>query len=263
MKHCTHCGLPVAPPGLPSSEEKLLLTGLREALNYPDARVDKIVIGKSIVAVLAGNRLGIASHLHAKAVAEEVDLVEKNRGKTCKQLAELLFSPHGLSVAVGLAACNAAINTDTAVVENRPIQQVVAESGKRGETALVGNFPFAGWLQENVASFHLFELQPVANRLPKDKWDAVLKQITTAAITSTVLITRYGSYYLPRLSHAFTVMIGPSTPLTPFFFEQGVDILAGSRVTDPERVIANMTKIDSYSQLSKAGGIEFVILKNN
>lgn len=74
----------------------------------------------------------------------------------------------------------------------------------------MGRFPFTGWLKENTAKLHLFELQQAENIVPRDAWEVVL---------------------------------------------------AGSRVTDPEKVMHSMTRSSCFSELVGQGGIEFVVMQ--
>ena len=251
---------PSTAPGLAARDEADLINRLITGLDFPDITIDRVCIGNTVVGVQAGDRMGIASHLHAQPVAEEKDLPERYLGATCGEVAQLLLQPTGLSMALGLAAMNCAIDNSKAEIESKRIQEIVAEYGQEGETALVGNFPFTGWLRDNVRCLHLFELQENSDKLPRNQWETVLPRIKTAAITSTVFLTRYASYFLRHLQQASCIMIGPSTPLTPLLFEENIDILAGSRIIDPERVMSNMRIKKSYSQLAKAGGIEFVAM---
>ena len=86
-------------------------------LDQPDARIEKILVGNTLVAVLAGDRLGIASHLNARPGDGEDDLAERFTGTTCSEAAGLMFAEGALSVAVGMAALNAGLLPDEAVQE--------------------------------------------------------------------------------------------------------------------------------------------------
>lgn len=262
MKSCPHRNSPPPAPGAPDPEERSLLQTMIQSLDRPEARIDRILVGNSLVGVLSGDRLGLASHLGAFPQGAEKALPDSMTGATCAEAAALLLEDGAFPVSLGMAALNAGLDplAHGAKSEDRPVQQTVAELSRGGEAALVGQFPFTGWLRENVATLHLFELQPVRDRVPREKWDEVLAAVNVAAVTSTVFLTRHAHFYLSRVRNASCVMIGPSTPLTPCLFDQGVDILAGSVVTDPERVMRRMTEKGCFSEVVAAGGLDFVTL---
>jgi uncharacterized protein (DUF4213/DUF364 family) len=263
MQSCPHSPHALNQPGQPGpaqGQEKAILTALLDNLDQPGAKIEKVVVGPSLTAVLAGERLGLASHLGARPSTDQAGLAEELEGATCARAAKLVLKSSAYEVSLGMACLNAGL-LPKATAETRPIQEVVAGLAQDGEAALVGQFPFTGWLRENVAKLHLFELQAVEGRLPREQWDQVLSRVKVAAITSTVFLTRHASYYLSMAKGAVRFLIGPSTPLSPCLFDHGAHVLAGSLVNDPERVMASAQKGGCFSAVVKGGGIEFVVMK--
>jgi uncharacterized protein (DUF4213/DUF364 family) len=233
---------------------------LLDNLDQPGAKIEKVVVGPSLTAVLAGERLGLASHLGARPSTDQAGLAEELEGATCARAAKLVLKSSAYEVSLGMACLNAGL-LPKATAETRPIQEVVAGLAQDGEAALVGQFPFTGWLRENVAKLHLFELQAVEGRLPREQWDQVLSRVKVAAITSTVFLTRHASYYLSMAKNASRIFIGPSTPLSPALFDFGADMLAGSLVTDIGKVLHNASAGGCFSEVFHGGGIQFVTMQ--
>ena len=260
MHVCRHSCADSPDPGLPVGREKDLLELLADSLDLPQARIEQVAVGPNLVGVLADGRMGLASHLGARPSDEEKSLPQRLKGQTCAQAARLIMESRAYPLAIGVAALNAGL-TPRAVSETLPIQELAAAIAGDGEAALVGQFPFTPWLRQNVGKLHLFELQKVEGRVPRDQWDEVLARVQVAVITSTVFLTRHADYYLGQAKNAVRILVGPSTPMSPRLFEWGVDILAGSRVTDPEKVLHSIRQGGCFSDVVKAGGIEFVQMR--
>ena len=54
----------------------------------------------------------------------------------------------------------------------------------------------------------------------------------------------------------FTVMLGPSTPISPALFDYGIDAICGSVAVEPEQVLADVSEGSSFKYVS---GLRHVI----
>ena len=54
-------------------------------------------------------------------------------------------------------------------------------------------------------------------------------------------------------AQAFLLLIGPSTPLSPLFFDHGVDMLSGAVVTQVEPVLNMLSQGGNFHQVHQAG----------
>jgi uncharacterized protein (DUF4213/DUF364 family) len=52
---------------------------------------------------------------------------------------------------------------------------------------------------------------------------------------------------------ALVILLGPSTPLSPILFEEGVDILCGSQITNIEAVLRVVAQGGNFRQIHRAG----------
>ena len=54
---------------------------------------------------------------------------------------------------------------------------------------------------------------------------------------------------------SFIVLIGPTSPLSPVLFDYGVDVIAGTKVVEPERAIRCISEGAMFRQVD---GVELV-----
>ena len=109
----------------------------------------------------------------------------------------------------------------------------------RGGTAnvvVVGHFPHVDRIQE-YARLTVLErncsLQPLDT--PDPACEYVLPQADFAFVTGVTIINKTAPRLLDLAKNATTVFVGPSVVMSPFLFDWGVEMLAGSVVADPDK----------------------------
>ncbi|MFH0921193.1 MAG: DUF364 domain-containing protein [Fibrobacterota bacterium] len=167
------------------------------------------------------------------------------RGRRLKELAALVKSWHPHEAALGLAAINAYMNAPSTLEkhwkigpETQPNQSVFLymkpELAEKRVT-VVGHFPDLNEL-EPVCRLSILERQPMEGDFPDPACEYILEDQDYLFITGVTIINKT----LPRLielgRHARIVMVGPSVPLAPFWFSRGISSLAGTTVTDADKV---------------------------
>ena len=105
--------------------------------------------------------------------------------------------------------------------------------GKR--VAVIGHFP---QLEPLAARCRLtiLERQPQPGDLPDFAAEYVLPEQDYVFITGTTLINKTLPRLLELAASARVVLVGPSVPLTPLWFELGVAVIAGSVAVRPDEV---------------------------
>ncbi|MBU0492865.1 MAG: DUF364 domain-containing protein [Chloroflexi bacterium] len=231
-----------------------------------DALVQRVLIGAfwTVVVVETGQgpRGGLASavrsagHHGGSPVRDAGDLARHS----AHELAALLRSDNPLEASVGLAAVNALLPVDEARCTTANAQDIVLERGARRRVVVVGHFPFVPQLRQTAAHCDVLELRPQPGDLPAEAAARVLPQADVVALTATSLINHTIDDLLALCRpDAYVVLMGPSTPLWPGLFTHGVDVLAGSQVTDVETVLRVAGQGATFRQL-KRSGIQLVTL---
>lgn len=104
----------------------------------------------------------------------------------------------------------------------------------RANVVVVGHFPHVDRISE-------YANLTVLERNCRDGWDTpdpaceyVMPHADYAFITGVTLINKTAPRLLDLARNAHVVLVGPSVVMSPFLFDWGVELLAGSIVADPE-----------------------------
>ena len=106
-----------------------------------------------------------------------------------------------------------------------------------GSVAVVGHFPHLEPLSENC-QLTILERRPSRGDLPDQACEYVLGRQDCVCITGCTLTNKTLPRLLELSRDTYVVLVGPSVPLSPLWFEYGVDLLAGTVVLDPLGALA-------------------------
>lgn len=174
------------------------------------------------------------------------------------ELASLVLSGRLTEASLGMAAVNALLPVGLARCTEENAAEVIARRGAGKHVAIVGHFPFVERLRPVVRSLSVLELRPRPGDLEASRAVEVLPQADVVALTGTTLLNKTFED-LRRLwrPEAFVLMLGPTTPLSPVLFDYGVDMLAGTVVTDPPVVLRHAAEGSIFRQMR---GVRLVTL---
>lgn len=89
----------------------------------------------------------------------------------------------------------------------------------------------------------------------------IIPQADILAITATTLVNyTFEGIFRLRKPGAKVLLLGPSTPLSPLLFEYGVDVLSGSVVEDPERILPLLRQGATFRQI-RLHGVRLVTIE--
>jgi len=206
-----------------------LIDSIRE-----DAPVRDILIGAHWTAVRS-RFCGMASTvMNLKPHGEEcvADAGELHR-KSALQLAQYLLSKNVLEASIGLAALNSLMEVKTDTLTDINAFRIVAQKGVNKHVAIFGHFPYLTEIKKTARRITVFELSPIGDEVPFEQVPIVLPDADVVAITSNSIINHTLDSILPHLrKDAFSILVGPSTPLCPLLFNYGFEMLAGVQIED-------------------------------
>lgn len=166
------------------------------------------------------------------------------------QLAALAYSESLPETSVGFATINALLEVDVAACVEVNAADVIAERGAGRSVAVVGHFPFIPQLRSIAKTLWVLELRPCEDDLPASMAAEVLPQADIVALTGTSLLNHtFESLIALCRRDAFVVMLGGTTPLSAILFENGVDAIAGTLLTDPTAALLAVSQGATFPQI--------------
>lgn len=213
-----------------------LLAALLPAV--PEAAVRRVVVGLNWTLVAAETGCGLAhTPPRDRPGCKPLDGAGDLTRMRLPELAAWVVSDNPVAVAIGTAALNAGFN--------RP--DVAGEGGNgldlfRGiaaDTVVVGRFP---GLDQRLPGCRVMERHPGPGDHGEEDAPDLLAGAKGLVITASALANGGVSRTLALATPGTrTALLGPGTPLAPALFSHGIDLLAGSVVTDADsaaRVVA-------------------------
>jgi uncharacterized protein (DUF4213/DUF364 family) len=170
------------------------------------------------------------------------------------ELASWIESEIPLRRSIGCAVINALLPRRPESWVDQNAEEAIRHKGRGKSNVLIGHFPFAGKLGEELEDFIVLELNPSEDDIPASAAPEYLPKADLVAITGMTFI----NHTLPDLlqlckPEAFILLLGPSTPLTPLMADFGVDLLAGSSVENIPAVLAAVGQGANFRQVHRAG----------
>jgi len=196
---------------------------------------------------------GLASTQHPADTAHGAPLVARAGDlldHSAQDLAALLRSGSPLEASLGMAAVNALLPVDESSMTNRNASQEIIQRGQAKRVVIVGHFPFIPQVRSAVGHLDVLELHPGSGDLPASAAEQVIPLADVVAITGTTLLNRTFDALLALCRPgAFVLLLGPTTPLSPLLFDCGVDLLAGTLVTDPRAALTTTSQGAIFPQM--------------
>jgi len=231
------------------SDTMKLLDDLISTLNE-DSPVREIHACVFWTAVLS-RHCGLASSFHEEhPYHRPVRDVGSLTGKSALELAEYARSDNPLEASIGMAAINSLIDIDEASCVEENAFDILAQEGMDKKIAIVGHFPWVSKLRAVARKLWVIEQRPEEEDLPAEAAESILPQADVVGITGTSFINHTVEKLLELSKSSFTIMVGPTSPLSPVLFDYGVDVIAGVRVVEPEKTIRCISEGAIFNQIA-------------
>jgi uncharacterized protein (DUF4213/DUF364 family) len=227
--------------------EMKLIDDLISATSENSVLAKDVRVGVSWTAVL-GKYCGLAKtygiHIQHSAYTRDLGRLTE---KTTVQLAEYLKSWDMVEAGIGLASINSMILPKGKVGVNA--LDVIAEMGKDKRVTFIGKFPHIEQIHSSAKELFILELDESlvdssSGVLPATAAEYVIPESDIVAITGSALINKSMEHILKlcTASNAYTIVLGPSTPMCDVLFDYGADMLAGVEVVNPDSLLKKISQ---------------------
>ncbi len=208
--------------------------------------VDECVIGLNWTMVRSGDNVGIACTLRGHSISGFVN--GPFTGRSLKDAASLARSWNMIEATVGMASCNCFYNTGDRMrelgIDTAPEQKKTGtgasvfdrplENMKGKKIAVVGHFPYIEKQLGGICKLSVLERDPTGSDYMDSACEYLLPEQDYVFITGMAFTNKTLPRLLELCRDSRTVLVGPSSPITPLLFEYGVDSIAGFYVTDTD-----------------------------
>ena len=224
-----------------NGNNKMLINDLLSAMEkLEDAPIEEVIEGRHLIAITSRN-----TGLCTRVGSGVDDLIENFHvpSESAKELGAMIiknnFDFHD-EPAYAMAAINSLFPIPENVI-NLKAQDMILKYGKGKKVAVIGHFPFVEKIRSEFQNLWVLEKNPKPGDLPAESAELVIPEADFIAITATTLINGTCAGILKLVPEkAFVIMLGPSTPFAPCFFDWGIDALASCVVTDKKKAFARI-----------------------
>jgi uncharacterized protein (DUF4213/DUF364 family) len=167
--------------------------------------------------------------------------------KTTLELAEYTRSWNLVEASIGVAAINAMIKPQGK--EDVNALDRVIEMGKGKKIVMVGMFPMIKEIRAASKELCVLEADPTLINpnegiITEAAAEYVIPGSDIVIITGSTLINKSMERFLrlAREASAYTIILGPSTPMCEVLFDHGASMLAGIEITKPGGVLNTISQ---------------------
>ncbi len=192
---------------------------MEDILSEVDSKpIDDIRVGIKYTGVMVEKRVGVA-----RTIYNQCETPLKVGNLIGKEIAHLIYSEKTLEVSIGCAAINAQIKPRGKIKKGNVFEKIIKMAENFNSIGVVGLFPFVNKINGNV---YVFEKKSIPGCLPTSKADDILPNCDLVVISGSAFINKSLEHLL-KISGGYTMVIGPSTPLSTVLFDFGANLLAG------------------------------------
>ncbi len=211
-----------------------------------------IRIGMFHTAVVS-RRCGLAASLPHDALRQGPPFVREPgflADKPPAELAHLAHSASLLEAAIGMATINSLLAVDLDACRELNAAELILKKGESRNVAVVGHFPFLPRVREKAHRLWVIEKNPREGDLPEHAADTLIPEADVVGITGTALTNHTLEHLLELCSpRAYVVILGDTAPLSPLFFDYGVDAVCGTAVVDTEQALRCVSQGATFRQI--------------
>ncbi len=180
--------------------------------------------------------------------------------KSALELAEYAKSWNLTEASLGVAAINSLIEPQGVKYADINMFGFIYNKfyNRKNKIAIIGHFLDKKIdILRKIGDVFIIEKNPQEGDLPDTAAEYILLESDIVVITGTTIINKSIERPLQLSKNAFTVVVGPTTPMSDVLFDYGADVIAGVYVKNPERIMRKISECGSLADLKE--DLEFLI----
>ncbi len=150
---------------------------------------------------------------------------------------ELLAGGDTLSVSTGMSCLNSALPVPGGILDGNAVEPFL-DRARRMKSCFIGRFPDADRLRGEGCPVDVIELFPGPGEIHWDSSHAALEGAEIVFITGLTLVNGTFQEVIRRTPNArYRVLMGPTVPLSPVFFDYGIHLVGSAIIQDMGRMV--------------------------
>lgn len=192
-------------------------------------------------------------------------------GRKVYEVASLIKSWDNYEAALGLAAINSVVNSAEKIEKLSGFRvcdhvkenafEFMKDKIRGKKVSVIGHFLEIEKLA-SICELSVLERIPQKDDFPDPSCEYILPEQDFVFITGTTLINKTLPRLLELSKNAYVILVGPSTPMTTSLYKYGINMLAGTVVTEPDKVW-NLIKEGGRSEFFGNGAYMVKIAEEN
>lgn len=203
-------------------------------------------------------KLGISlvydNNKHFKELEEAGNFIEKE----ANELLNYLKTFDTLKIGIGLATLNSLLKIPENF-EDYNIFDYLIEKGKDKKIVFIGHFEDINKLKDIAKEIIIIERVPREGDFLDTFQEYLIPDANIVAITGSTFVNKSIKRILELAKNSYTIVFGPSTPLSSVLFDYGVDMIGGIITKDDRKVLDIISQGGSLKNFKKY--IDFITIK--
>jgi len=171
-------------------------------------------------------------------------------------LLDLAFSDDPAEASVGVATLNSILSR---YAEPGRTRRGMLPRARDKKVAVVGRFAFVERLRELASEVWTISTDLGEGDYPEDEAGSILHVADISIISGAAVVNHSLEKYLEWAEPSYTIVFGPSTPLSPILFKYGADRIGGVKIVNHDRVATAVAA--GVRDISDSAGIAPIMLE--
>ena len=217
-----------------------------------DQKISRVLIGINWTLVETAKGCGLAHTPRGdEQGCQPITMAGNISTLSIAEAAEWIRSENPIEVAIGMAAVNASYNLYGFEASKK--NGLDAFTDLEGPVTVIGRFP---GLAKRIKNLQIIEKNPRKGEYGEEDAKKLLPQSAGVIITSSALLNGTAGHLIELAKNTRICMVGPTTPFAPKLFELGIEFLAGTIVTDVDKMAVAVAEGGAVKAIKPFGSFQ-------